>query len=311
MSEDEHIPVLLDEVIELLDINEDGVYIDATIGRGGHASRILEILQEDEGLLLGIDKDREALEYCREHLDYDNLKLFQCSFIEIPQILAAENIEAVDGVLFDLGVSSPQLDSPERGFSYSKDAPLDMRMNQNQSLSAADIVNERSRDELAGIIKKYGEERWADRIAEFIVSRREKNPIKTTGDLVSIIKDAIPASARRSGGHPARRTFQALRIATNRELEELETALQFLPEILKVGGRVCFISFHSLEDRMIKHKFKDFARKCECPPDLPVCRCDKIKEFEILTSSPVQAEEKERSNNPRARSAKLRSAEKL
>ncbi len=307
----EHVPVLFDKTLELLNIKPDGIYIDATIGRGGHAEGILEKLQEGEGKLIGIDKDYEAIKYCRSFFTTERLKLYHDSYINIPEILARENIKAVSGILFDLGVSSPQLDNAERGFSYNQDAYLDMRMNKNQALTAAEIINNFSQEKLENIIQKYGEENWAARIAEFIVDRRKKEKITTTSQLVELIKNAIPAAARRKGGHPARRTFQALRIATNNELNELEMIMDSLPDLLSSEGRVCVLSFHSLEDRIVKHKFKEFARECDCPPDFPICRCDKEKQFRILTKGPIEADADEKQKNPRSRSAKLRAAERI
>lgn len=307
----EHVPVLFDKTLELLNIKPDGIYIDATIGRGGHAEGILEKLQEGEGKLIGIDKDYEAIKYCRSFFTTERLKLYHDSYINIPEILARENIKAVSGILFDLGVSSPQLDNAERGFSYNQDAYLDMRMNKNQALTAAEIINNFSQEKLENIIQKYGEENWAARIAEFIVDRRKKEKITTTSQLVELIKNAIPAAARRKGGHPARRTFQALRIATNNELNELEMIMDSLPDLLSSEGRVCVLSFHSLEDRIVKHKFKEFARECDCPPDFPICRCDKEKQFRILTKGPIEADVDEKQKNPRSRSAKLRAAERI
>lgn len=308
---DEHTPVLFDKALELLNINPDKNYIDATIGRGGHAAGILEKLERGEGRLIGIDKDKKAIEYCKNNLPDGKLKLYHSSYTRIPEIIKSEQIDSVAGVLFDLGVSSPQLDNADRGFSYRQEAYLDMRMNRDQELTAAEIINNSSRQELERIIKKYGEERWAARIVDFIVKRREKEKITTTKQLVNLIKDAIPASARRKGGHPARRTFQAIRIATNRELDELEEVLDSIPGFLEKNGRICVISFHSLEDRIVKNKFKEHAKECVCPPDFPICGCDKVKQLKILTKTPLRAESEEKSENPRARSAKLRAAEKI
>ncbi len=308
---EEHEPVLIDEVKEFLNITQDGIYLDGTLGRGGHAECILEEIIKGDGLLIGIDKDQEAIAYCQKKFPEDQVKLFQGSFLKAPEILQQLQISAVDGILLDLGVSSPQLDNPARGFSYQDDAPLDMRMDQSQELTAAKIVNNYEQDQLTKIISKYGEERWASRIAEFIVDFRERKPLESTYDLIDVIKAAIPASARRSGGHPARRTFQALRIETNNELQEVEDFLQQVPTLLRTGGRIGVISFHSLEDRIVKHTFKHLAEECLCPPDFPVCRCDKKAELKIITRSPVQPGEKEIKQNPRSRSAKFRVAEKL
>ncbi len=307
----EHNPVLLEKTIEYLKIKPDGIYFDGTLGRGGHSKAIIDKLSKGDGLLLGTDKDLKAIEYCKENLPDNQTKLYHESYTAIPEILSNLGISGLDGIVLDLGVSSPQLDNVERGFSYSKSAPLDMRMDKTQSLTAKKIVNNYSVDKLNDIIYKYGEERWASRIAEFIVRERQKEPINTTGDLVDIIKMAIPASARNSGGHPARRTFQAIRIETNQELNELEKILELIPSILNKGGRACIISFHSLEDRLVKHSFRDAAKECVCPPEIPVCRCDKEKTLKVITRSPVTAGEKEIEENRRARSAKLRVAERI
>ncbi len=306
-----HQPVLLEEVIELLKIDKDGIYLGGTIGRGGHAREIIARLKQGEGFLIGIDKDREAIRYCQENLPTEKIKLFHSSFVEAGEILSQLGIEGVDGILLDLGVSSPQLDKAERGFTYQEDAPLDMRMNQEQDMTAAKIVNNYSQEELTEILREYGEERWASRIAEFIVKRREREPLASTYDLVEVIKAAIPAGARRSGGHPARRAFQALRIETNNELKEVERMLEMGPGLLNKGGRFCVISFHSLEDRLVKHTFREKAKSCVCPPDFPICRCDKVAELKVVTGSPLQADQEEIERNPRSRSAKLRAAEKI
>ena len=307
----EHKPVLLEETIEYLNCKRDGIYIDGTLGRGGHTEAILEKLQ-GTGKLLGIDRDIEAIKKVKaRYRGLENLFLFHDNYINIPVILEKIGIREVDGMLFDLGVSSPQFDNPERGFSYNHDAPLDMRMDQKQELTARDIVNNYPQEELTRIIREYGEEKWASRIADFIVDYRQRKPIETTLELVEIIKTAIPAAARRSGGHPARRTFQALRIATNDELNQLEELLDRVVPYLKAGGRICVISFHSLEDRIVKNKFRELARRCTCPPDFPACVCDQKAEVKIITRKPVTASKEELAANPRARSAKLRVAEKI
>ncbi len=308
---EEHVPVLYDEVLKFLNINPDGIYVDGTIGRGGHAKGIIHKLQEGKGKLIGIDKDKEAINYCKNNLPSEKLSLYHGSFTKLPEIISLEKIDYVSGILFDLGVSSPQLDNADRGFSYSHDSFLDMRMNQEQELTAADIINNSSHQELERIIKEYGEEKWASRIADFIVKRRKKEKINSSKQLVNLIKDAIPASARRKGGHPARRTFQALRIATNKELEELQEILKLVPDLLRKQGRVCVISFHSLEDRIVKNKFKEHAKECICPPDFPICSCNKTKKLKILTKNLVKPDKEEKNENPRARSAKLRAAEKV
>ena len=307
----EHKPVLLEETIEYLNCKKDGIYIDGTLGRGGHTEVILEKLQ-GTGMLIGIDRDIEAINKVKERYgNLENLFLFHDNYVNIPAIMEKMGIKEVDGMLFDLGVSSPQFDNPERGFSYHYDAPLDMRMDQEQKLTAADLVNGYSQEELTRIIRDYGEEKWASRIAEFIVNYRKRKPIESTLELVEIIKAAIPAAARRTGGHPARRTFQALRIATNDELNQLEEMLDRVSGYLRKGGRICVISFHSLEDRIVKNKFRELAWKCTCPPDFPVCVCGQKAELKIITRKPVTASEEELGDNPRARSAKLRVAEKI
>jgi 16S rRNA (cytosine1402-N4)-methyltransferase len=305
-----HKPVLLEETIEYLSVDKDGIYIDGTLGRGGHTAGILENLG-DEGLVIALDRDLEAIKAVKDSIESKNLILEHANYINIGDVLNKHEIDKVDGMIFDLGVSSPQLDDSDRGFSYQNNGPLDMRMNRDQKLTAADIVNNYRKDKLKEIIYDYGEENWAARIADFIVAYREKKEIETTFELVDIIKAAIPASARRSGGHPARRTFQALRIATNNELNQLEDMITNAVNRLKKGGRICIISFHSLEDRIVKHKFKDLASDCVCPPELPVCACDKEPLVKIITKSPIRATEEEIEQNYRSRSAKLRVAEKI
>jgi 16S rRNA (cytosine1402-N4)-methyltransferase len=305
-----HKPVLLEETIEYLSVDKDGIYIDGTLGRGGHTAGILENLG-DEGLVIALDRDLEAIKAVKDSIESKNLILEHANYINIGDVLNKHEIDKVDGMIFDLGVSSPQLDDSDRGFSYQNNGPLDMRMNRDQKLTAADIVNNYRKDKLKEIIYDYGEENWAARIADFIVAYREKKEIETTFELVDIIKAAIPASARRSGGHPARRTFQALRIATNNELNQLEDMITNAVNRLKKGGRICIINFHSLEDRIVKHKFKDLASDCVCPPELPVCACDKEPLVKIITKSPIRATEEEIEENYRSRSAKLRVAEKI
>jgi len=306
----DHKPVMLREVIEYLECKENGIYIDGTLGRGGHTEAVLNELS-NTGRVIAIDRDITAIEEVKKKLgDIQNLVLIHNNYVNIPDILEKAGITAVDGMLFDLGVSSPQFDNPERGFSYNYNAALDMRMDQEENQTAADIVNTYSFDELNRIIKEYGEEKWASRIASFMVKFRAKKKIKTTFDLVELIKAAVPASARRSGGHPARRTFQALRIATNNELKQLEDMIEKVVPFLKKGGRICIISFHSLEDRIVKNKFRYLAKKCVCPPDFPVCVCNKRAELKIINTKPITASTEEISTNPRARSAKLRVAEK-
>lgn len=306
-----HQAVLLEAAIEYLNIKEDGIYLDGTLGRAGHSSEILKNLS-GAGKLIAIDRDTAAIEAVKERFaDEESLILAHSNFQDFDRVLAKLKIEAVDGMLFDLGVSSPQLDNPERGFSYQKEGPLDMRMNPEQKLTAKDIVNNYSQAELEKIITEYGEENWSARIAEFIVKMREEKEIKTTSDLVEVIKAAIPKAVRRSGGHPARRTFQAIRIETNNELEQLKNLIDKAVSYLNPGGRLVIITFHSLEDRIVKHKFRDLAKDCTCPPDFPICVCDKKSEVKVITKSPIQASDKEKEFNPRSRSAKMRVAEKI
>lgn len=312
LSEFKHQPVLVNEVIDYLNIKPAGVYVDATLGGAGHASQIAKRLNED-GLLIGIDQDQTAIQAGKEKLRNvsPTVRLVRSNFTALPEILDDLKVKEIDGILFDLGVSSPQLDEEERGFSYKQDAPLDMRMDRSRPFSAAHLVNTASVEELTRIINEYGEERWAKRIAIFIERYRREKEIKTTSELVEIIKAAIPASARRTGPHPARRTFQALRIAVNNELEALEKALEEAVPLLKGGGRIVVISFHSLEDRIVKNVFAKGAKGCRCPKELPVCQCNYQPRLKILTKKPIAPTPDEIRQNARARSSKLRSAEKL
>ncbi|MGE5607481.1 MAG: 16S rRNA (cytosine(1402)-N(4))-methyltransferase RsmH [Bacteroidota bacterium] len=312
MSEFKHQSVLLNEAIHYLDIKPAGIYLDATLGGGGHALQIASRMNH-QGLLIGIDQDQSAIQASQERLANVNpeVKIFRSNFEAIPAILKDLEIDAIDGALFDLGVSSPQLDEEERGFSYKSEAPLDMRMDRSQPFSAFHLVNSASVDDLTRVIGEYGEERWAKRIALFIERQRREKEIKTTGELAEIIKKAIPAAARRTGPHPARRTFQAVRIAVNNELEVLEKALEETIPLLRQGGRIVVISFHSLEDRIVKNVFAKEAKGCRCPKELPVCQCNHQPRLKIITKKPVLPTEDEIRLNPRARSSKLRSAEKL
>lgn len=307
-----HIPVLEQEVIEGLKVRADGIYVDGTLGGGGHASSICERLSETGGLI-GIDRDQDALTAAEEKLrKYNCRKIFnRGNYANIKTILRSDDVEGIDGCLLDLGVSSYQLDEVSRGFSYMNDAPLDMRMDSNQSLTAEEIVNSYSKEKLTEIIKKYGEERWAKRISDFIVTARAEKDITSTGELTTIIKAAIPASARRDGPHPAKRTFQAIRIEVNNELAPLEKAIDDIIDVLNFGGRLAIISFHSLEDRIVKEAFKRREDPCTCPKDLPVCICGKEGDVKKITRKPITASEEELENNPRARSAKLRILEKI
>ncbi|MGI6085125.1 MAG: 16S rRNA (cytosine(1402)-N(4))-methyltransferase RsmH [Acetivibrionales bacterium] len=310
----EHKPIMLEECIEFLKIRQDGVYVDGTLGGGGHSSEIIKRLGS-KGTLIGTDQDENAIEAAKRKFSSIDSKekviIEHTNFENIREVLKARKIGSVDGVLLDLGVSSHQLDEGERGFSYQHDAPLDMRMNQNDDFDARTLVNTWSKDDIARIIREYGEERWAARIAEFIVRSREVQKISTTGQLVDIIKSAIPASARREGPHPAKRTFQALRIAVNRELEVLENTLEIITEVLNIGGRIAIITFHSLEDRIVKKAFQKQSQGCVCPGDFPKCVCGFKPKLRVITRKPITPSEKELDENPRARSAKLRVAEKL
>jgi 16S rRNA (cytosine1402-N4)-methyltransferase len=305
-----HVPVLLKETIEKLDIKKNGIYIDCTLGGGGHSSEILKRLDK-KGTLIGIDQDIEAINASKERLkEYDNVIYVHDNFYNIKNILDDLNIEKVDGILMDLGVSSYQLDKAERGFSYMKDAPLDMRMNRDQVLSAYDVVNNYKMEDIQRVIRNYGEDRFARRIAKCIVEEREKSPIKTTFELVDIIKKAVPMKLQKNG-HPAKKTFQAIRIEVNSELRILDNALDDAIDRLKVGGRIAVITFHSLEDRKVKVKFRQLENPCTCPPDFPVCVCGKVPIIKIINKKPIEPNEEEKEKNTRSRSAKLRTAEKI
>jgi 16S rRNA (cytosine1402-N4)-methyltransferase len=306
----QHRPVLIAEVLKLLDPARRRTIVDCTLGGGGHAAAIRELLPTDSWLV-GIDQDDDALAAAGQRMaGYGNVKLLKGNFGQLEALLEDWN-RPVDGFLFDLGVSSWQLDNPQRGFAYQHDAPLDMRMNQQAVLTAADIVNNWSARELTAIFRAYGEEKWSSRVAAFIVKARELKPIATTGELVEVIKAAIPAAARREGGHPGRRVFQALRIAVNSELENLRLGLEAAIDICATDGVVAVISYHSLEDRIVKRIFIDKAAGCICPPELPVCQCEHKPEVKILTKKPVTPGSEELESNPRSRSAKLRAAVKL
>lgn len=307
-----HETVLLNETIENLNIDPKGIYVDGTLGGGGHSSLICSKLSE-EGLLIGVDQDVDAIEYAKKRLEkYSNRFMFtNNNFSNIKEILNELGINKINGIVLDLGVSSYQLDNRERGFSYMQDAELDMRMDRKRSLTAKEVVNTYSEKELQKIIKLYGEEKWASRIAKFIVQERENGEISTTGELVEVIKKAIPAGARRNGPHPAKRTFQAIRIEVNNELNILEKTVKDISDVLEPGGRICIITFHSLEDRIIKNVYKELGAGCICPPELPVCKCDNEPILKIITRKPIYPSDMETNNNPRARSAKLRVAEKI
>ena len=307
-----HRPVMLEQCVKGLDIRPDGIYVDGTLGGGGHSGAICRNLNE-RGTLIGIDRDRDALDVSSERLkEYKCKKYFvQSNYSDIKQVLNELKIEKVDGALLDLGVSSFQLDNPQRGFSYMNDAPLDMRMSLDDDFTAYDIVNDYDRNELIRVIGKYGEERWASRIADFIVKVRSDKPIESTYELVDVIKQAIPASARRTGPHPAKRTFQAIRIEVNDELSQLERAVEEFCDILAPGGRLCIITFHSLEDRIVKEIFSRRANPCTCPREFPICVCGKKADIKKITGKPFVPDAEETEENPRARSAKLRIAEKI
>ena len=306
-----HISIMAEQCIEGLKIKGDGIYVDCTLGGGGHSSLILEYLSP-EGRLIGIDQDIEAISAAKKRLqNFNNVTYVNDNFRNIKRILEDLGIEKVDGVLADLGVSSYQLDNAERGFSYMNDAPLDMRMNRNERVSAYEVVNNYSQEELEKLIRNYGEEKFARRIATFIVDRRAIKKIETTFELVDIIKAAIPAKARREGPHPAKRTFQAIRIEVNKELEILNKTVEDAVQCLNEGGRIAIITFHSLEDRIIKTKYKELENPCTCPPDFPICQCGKESLVKIITRKPIEPSEEEVENNPRSRSAKLRIAERI
>ena len=308
----DHVPVMLAEVLKYLDVRPQGTYVDGTVGGGGHSRAIARRLGP-QGRLVGIDQDPAALQAAGQALAEfgGRISLVHANFREMDRVLHDLQISAVDGVLLDLGVSSHQFDTAERGFSYRTDAPLDMRMNPTQEVSARDLVNTADEAELVRILFDYGEERFARRIVARIVARRQRAAIETTGDLAALVTDAIPAATRRTGPHPARRTFQGLRIAVNDELGSLERGLGRAFDLLKPGGRLVVITFHSLEDRIAKQTFVARARGCICPPHQPVCTCDRSPEARILTRKPVTAGEAELAANPRSRSAKLRALEKL
>ena len=311
MNEYTHRPVLLDQCIEALNIRPDGVYLDGTLGRAGHSREIARRLTT--GRLLCVDRDQAALDAAQERLApwLDRVTLVHSNFDQVDGILDRLSLPGVDGMLFDLGVSSPQLDDGSRGFSYMADAPLDMRMDREEGVTAADVVNTWSQEELRRIIAQYGEERYAPQIAGAIVRRRADKPIATTLELVEIIKSAMPGKALREKQHPAKRTFQAIRIAVNDELASVERMLRRAVPRLNRGGRLAVITFHSLEDRIVKTGLAEFARGCTCPPDFPVCVCGRTPDIKLVNKKPILPTEQEIEENPRARSAKLRVAEKL
>jgi 16S rRNA (cytosine1402-N4)-methyltransferase len=302
-----HIPVLLNETIESLNINPNGIYVDGTAGGAGHSTEIAKKLKN--GRLISIDRDPDAILVATERLKDYNATVVQGNFCDIKEILEQLKIASIDGMMMDLGVSSHQLDEGDRGFSYHKDAPLDMRMSQSGT-TAADLVNELSVKELCNIFDKFGEEKFAYKIALGIDRARKEKRIETTLELADIIRDSVPAAARRDG-HPARKCFQALRIAVNGELDYLESSIRDAFSVLKVGGILSIITFHSLEDRIVKKTFAELCKGCECPPDIPICVCGKTPDGELVTRKPVAPSEQELELNPRSRSAKLRSIRKI
>ena len=306
-----HYSVLLNETIELLNVRPDGVYVDLTTGGGGHSLAIAERLGKG-GRLICFDRDADAIDAARERLrDHADKTVFiRRNFGEAAEVISEMGVRA-DGVIADLGISSFQIDNTARGFSYASDSPLDMRMDNSQGVTAEELVNETDEKTLAHIIGVYGEEKFASRIACFICEERKRGRIKTAGQLTEIIKNAIPAAARRTGGNPAKRTFQALRIEVNDELGELKRLMDSFCDMLNVGGRIAVISFHSLEDRIVKQSFAELARTCTCPPDLPICVCGTVPKVKVLTKKPILPSDRELNENKRSHSAKLRAAERI
>ncbi len=303
-----HYSVLLEETIENLNIKPDGIYVDGTLGGAGHASQVAKRLSE-KGRLIGIDQDADAIRAASERLAPfgDRITIIRSNYANMKEELHRIGVEHVDGIVLDLGVSSFQLDTPERGFTYREaDAPLDMRMDDRQTLTAKDIVNDYSEMDLYRIIRDYGEDKFAKNIAKHIVAERAKKPIETTGELTEIIRASIPMKVQATGGHPAKRTFQAIRIELNRELEVLQNNLDEMIELLNPGGRICIITFHSLEDRIVKTSFKKNENPCTCPSDFPVCVCGNISKGRVITKKPILPSEEELEENSRSKSAKLR-----
>ncbi|MBO5610907.1 MAG: 16S rRNA (cytosine(1402)-N(4))-methyltransferase RsmH [Eubacterium sp.] len=305
-----HVPIMLSEVLEGLAIKPDGIYVDGTLGGAGHSSEIVKRLG-DKGKLIGIDQDQDAIEAASKRLEpYKNVEIVHSNYLNIKSILSGLGIDSVDGILLDLGVSSYQFDNKDRGFSYREDAKLDMRMDTSQEYTAQDIVNDYSEEDLRRILKVYGEEKFAGRIAENIVKARTDKRIETTFELNEIIKSSIPAAVRRQGKNPCKKTYQAIRIELNKELSVLEDSLDEMIELLNPGGRLCIITFHSLEDRIVKNAFRTAERPCTCPPEFPVCVCGKKSKGKVITRKPIVADEDELEMNPRSSSAKLRIFEK-
>ncbi|MBS7298181.1 MAG: 16S rRNA (cytosine(1402)-N(4))-methyltransferase RsmH [Eubacteriales bacterium] len=306
-----HISVLLNEAVDALSVEDNGIYVDGTLGGGGHSLEILK--RSNDCRLIGIDRDLEAIAAAGKRLESysDRITLVNSNFADVKQVLENLGIEKIDGAVLDLGVSSYQLDNAERGFSYMKDAPLDMRMNQKDTKSAYDVVNTYEKKQLSDIFFRYGEEKWSKRIAEFIVNRRENKPVETTKELADIISAAVPAGAHDRGSHPAKRVFQAIRIEVNGELEILKNAINDFVDCLKPGGRLAIITFHSLEDRIVKQCFNELAAGCTCPKDFPVCVCGKQPAVKVITKKPLLPTEAEMEQNSRSKSAKLRVAQKI
>ncbi|MBQ6469436.1 MAG: 16S rRNA (cytosine(1402)-N(4))-methyltransferase RsmH [Lachnospiraceae bacterium] len=307
-----HEPVMLRECLDALCIRPDGIYVDGTMGGAGHSVEIARILGPT-GKLIGIDQDEDAVKAASDRLApyRDRVDIVRDNFRNIRQVMNERNIAHADGILLDLGVSSYQIDNPERGFSYMQDAPLDMRMDRRGSTTAADLVNQLPEGELSRILRDFGEERFAGSIAAKIVREREKAPIRTTGELVRIIRSSIPRKFQDAGGHPAKRTFQALRIALNDELSAVEDTVDEMIDLLGSGGRLCIITFHSLEDRIVKNAFRTNEHPCTCPPDFPVCVCGKKPKGKVITKKPILPGKEEMERNPRAKSAKLRVFERI
>ncbi|MEN1759533.1 16S rRNA (cytosine(1402)-N(4))-methyltransferase RsmH [Anoxynatronum sibiricum] len=312
--ETQHVSVMLQECLESLAIKPSGVYVDGTLGGAGHSGEIGRRLSAS-GRLIGIDRDEVAIQRAQTHLNTMNLQcgvtIVRDHFSNLRNILHNLQIEHIDGFLLDLGVSSFQLDEAERGFSYMQDGPLDMRMDQRETLTAKEIVNTYSEEELAWLIREYGEEKWAKRIAVFIVKARQLEPVESSSRLVEIIKQAIPAKARKEGPHPAKRTFQAIRMEVNQELQQVDRTLETAAKSLSPGGRIAVISFHSLEDRLVKNTFKRLSVTCVCPPEFPECRCQHVPLIKLVTRKPLLPTHEEVEHNPRSRSAKLRVAERI
>ena len=307
-----HEPIMLEEVIDGLRIRPDGIYVDGTLGGAGHSDRIAERLNE-KGMLIGIDQDGDAIAAASKRLNKygEKVRIVRSNYAAMRSVLEGMNIHRVNGILLDLGVSSYQLDNAERGFSYREDAPLDMRMDQRNARTARDIVNDCSEKELYHIIRNYGEDKFAKNIARHIAARRKEKAIETTGELTEIIKAAIPAKVRARGGHPAKKTFQAIRIELNQELNVLKDHLADMIDLLDDGGRICVITFHSLEDRIVKNIFRTSENPCICPPEFPVCTCGRVSKGRVVTRKPLLPSDEEMERNPRAKSAKLRIFERL